>query len=94
MLPADVRLFTHILSDPVNIVSQRDTISVSPPQLRPRDIFVQITFVPLRTSTPSGTYQVSIGAYQEGDQRRLDVLHQGVSQGTRLFLSNFVIQVE
>lgn len=92
-LPSDVRLFTHILSDPVNIVAQRDTISVSPAQLRNRDIFVQITFVPLRSSTPSGDYQVSIGAYQDSDKRRLDVLNEGIPQGTRLFLSNYAIKV-
>lgn len=93
VIPADVRLFTHILSDPVNIVSQRDTISVSPPQLQPRDVFVQITFVPLRPSTPSGDYQVSIGAYQDSDKRRLEVLSQGLSQGTRLFLRNHAVKV-
>lgn len=93
VIPADVRLFTHILSDPVNIASQRDTISVSPPQLRPRDIFVQITFVPLRASTPSGDYQVSIGAYQDSDKNRLVVLDNGQPRGTRLFLSNQVVRV-
>jgi hypothetical protein len=80
-------LFTHILSDPAAIIAQSDTISVLASQLLPRDIFIQITFVPLPDSTPDGNYEVSIGAYQESDDMRLPVIDKTQQErGTRLFL--------
>jgi hypothetical protein len=86
--PRDVRLFTHILSDPAAIIAQSDTISVLASQLLPRDIFIQITFVPLPDSTPDGNYEVSIGAYQESDDMRLPVIDKTQQErGTRLFLA-------
>jgi hypothetical protein len=91
--PPDIRLFTHILSDPAAIISQTDTISVLASHLRQRDIFIQITFVPLSRSTPDGSYAVSIGAYQDSDDRRLAVLSNGQERGTRLFLADHAITV-
>jgi hypothetical protein len=93
MPPPDLRLFTHILSDPAAIISQRDTISVDPRQLESRDVFIQITFVRLPTSTPDGQYQVSIGAYQSSDNMRLSVFDGDQPRGTRLFLTGQAISI-
>ncbi|MBZ0301429.1 MAG: glycosyltransferase family 39 protein [Anaerolineae bacterium] len=93
MLPPDVRLFTHILSDPAAIISQTDTLSVLASHLHRRDIFIQITFVPLPPSTPDGNYMISIGAYQQSDDQRLGVLSDGQERGTRLFLVDHGITV-
>jgi hypothetical protein len=92
--PPDIRLFTHVLSDPAAIISQTDTLSVLAAQLRPRDIFIQITFVALPASTPAGRYAISIGAYQQSDNMRLAVLEDNRTRGTRLFLAGNSITVE
>lgn len=92
--PPDIRLFTHILSDPVAIISQTDTISVLASHLHERDVVIQITFVRLPNSTPDGQYAVSIGAYQQSDNRRLAVLSDGRERGTRLFLTGKPVFVQ
>ncbi|MBZ0293381.1 MAG: glycosyltransferase family 39 protein [Anaerolineae bacterium] len=91
--PPDMRLFTHILSDPANIIAQTDTRSVLPGQLQERDIFIQITFVSLPLSTPPGDYAVSVGVYQDSDRMRMNVLDDDRPRGTRLFLNNHPIVV-
>ncbi len=91
-LPSDLSLFTHILFDSETIVSQTDTISVSPSRLRNRDVFIQVTFIPLPESLPAGTYQASTGAYEENESTRLNVLDSGQPRGTRLFISEIVVQ--
>ncbi len=85
-VPSDLRLFTHILSDPAAIVAQNDTISVNVSQLQNRDVFIQITFVPLPYSIPAGIYDVSIGAFRDGDKGRLAVMDGDQERGTRLFI--------
>lgn len=87
-LPADLRLFTHILSDPsVPPVAQTDILSVDPAQLQNRDVLIQITYVPLSQRIPTGLYTVSTGAYQGGDKQRMEVLGEnGTGVSSRLFL--------
>jgi hypothetical protein len=85
--PPDLQLFTHILRDPVSIAAQRDMISVDPRQLQGRDVFVQITRVPIPETSSTGEYIVSVGAYQESTGERLTVFdRQQVARGDRLFL--------
>jgi hypothetical protein len=85
-LPPDLRLFTHLLSDPAAIISQQDTISVVPAQLEPRDIFIQISFLTLPSLTPNGQYEMSIGAYQRSDNMRLMAFDGDQPRGSRVFL--------
>ncbi len=85
-IPPDLRLFTHVLSDPAVIVAQNDIISVDVRQLQTRDVFIQITYVPLPYSIPTGTYDVSIGAFRDGDKGRLAVMDGDQERGTRLFI--------
>jgi hypothetical protein len=88
VVPPDLRLFTHVLFDPASITAQTDLISVDPSKLQNRDVFVQVTYVPLPSSTPDGTYYVSVGAYQASteEKARLLVLDNGQPRGNRLFL--------
>ncbi len=92
-VPPDLRLFTHVLSDPVAIAAQNDTISVDVSQLGPRDVFIQITFVPLPLQTLPGVYQISVGAYTEANDERLPVMDRETDQprGNRLFLGQITI---
>ncbi len=86
-LPPDMRLFTHILSDPANIIAQTDTRSFLPGQMRERDVFIQIMFLVLPRSATGGEYSMSIGAYQDSDRMRMVVLDESnIPRGTRLFL--------
>lgn len=91
-VPPDLRLFVHILADPAaSPVANFDTISVTPSRLRDRDVFVQITYVPLPETLPIGEYQVSVGAYQDSSNLRLAVLEDGTPRGDRLFLYTIVV---
>lgn len=92
VLPTDLRLFTHILSDPLTRAAQNDTISVDVNQLQARDVFIQITFVPLPLTIPEGQYSISIGAYRVENGVRMGVLDGDLPRGTRLFLGQINIR--
>jgi 4-amino-4-deoxy-L-arabinose transferase-like glycosyltransferase len=86
-VPRDLRLFVHVLADPgARPPANRDIINLSSRNLRNRDVFVQVTRVPLPESLPPGEYQISTGAYQDTSDQRLSVLADGEPRGTRLFL--------
>ncbi len=92
-VPPDLRLFTHILSDASTPPdAQSDPISVLPEQLRPRDIFIQVTYVQLPRRIALRTYSVSVGAYQDSTDTRLPVFEGDQPHGTRLFLGQITVQ--
>lgn len=89
-LPSDLTLFTHILSDPVTIVANRDVIHVNPSRLQERDVFVQVTQVQLLQTPPplAGEYFISVGAYRQSvsPNERLPALQHDKHFGDRIFL--------
>ncbi|MEZ4669992.1 MAG: glycosyltransferase family 39 protein [Anaerolineae bacterium] len=92
-VPPDLRFFTHILADPAaSPTVQNDTISVNVSQLQPRDIFVQIMFLPLPPSILVGEYGVSIGASTAANDSRLPVMDGEQVRGDRLFLGSITVQ--
>jgi 4-amino-4-deoxy-L-arabinose transferase-like glycosyltransferase len=93
-LPRDLRLFSHLLADPsLPPIAQNDLISVAPNQLTNRDVVLQVMYVPLSGLIPPGTYTVSTGAYQDSDQRRMDVLDENGSPiASRLFLYDITVR--
>lgn len=92
VIPPDLRLFTHILSDPTNVVAQSDPISVLPVQLQPRDIFIQVTYIQLPRRILNATYSISVGAYPESTGIRLPVFDGDQPRGARLFLGQITVQ--
>lgn len=92
VLPPDLRLFAHVLSDPAAIVAQADGIGIVPAQLRPRDVFVQIIFIQLPATLPPGEYRVSIGAYEAGSRARLAVYDGIEPRGSRLFTGTITVE--
>jgi 4-amino-4-deoxy-L-arabinose transferase-like glycosyltransferase len=91
-IPDDLIFFTHILSDPVTVADNRDLIAVDQSLLRERDVFVQVTSIQLQDTILDGTYQISIGAYQQETGARLPVFDENqVRQGDRLILYNIRI---
>ncbi|MCC6801337.1 MAG: phospholipid carrier-dependent glycosyltransferase [Anaerolineae bacterium] len=92
VVPPDLRLFTHILSDPTNIVAQNDPSSVVASQLLPRDIFIQVTYVQLPRRILEGTYSLSVGAYPESTGIRLPVFQGDQPRGARLFVGQITVQ--
>lgn len=90
-VPPNLRLFTHVLPDPASIAAQTDTISVNVGALDNRDIFIQVTFVPLPASMPGGVYNVSIGAYDASNSIRMSVLDNEHERGTRLFVGQITV---
>jgi 4-amino-4-deoxy-L-arabinose transferase-like glycosyltransferase len=93
IVPADLRLFTHLQADPgAAPAAQTDAISVLAEQLRPRDVFVQVTFVPLPRTMPTGSYSISVGAYESNTGMRLNVFDSDQPRGTRLFIGQVAVQ--
>ena len=82
----DLLLFTHIMSDPVSMVANRDIITADPRRLQPRDLFVQITDVPLSPYSAPGEYRIELGAYRSFTGERQPVLVDGVPSGNRIFI--------
>lgn len=86
-VPSDLRLFSHLLIDPSTIAAQSDTLSVLPARLQPRDIFIQMMFIRIPARMQDGSYPVSIGAYEDLSDIRLQVFDsENQPRGTRLFL--------
>ncbi len=87
-LPPDLTLFTHLLSDPTSHTASRDVIYVNPRLLRDRDVFIQITQIPLHAEVLTGEHFLSVGAYRQAteEQERLPVLAQDQTRGDRIFL--------
>ncbi|GAB4568764.1 MAG: hypothetical protein Kow0077_00180 [Anaerolineae bacterium] len=85
-VPPDLRIFTHVLSDPAAIVTQSSVINVWPTTLQNRDIFIQVSYVTLPESVPAGQYDLSIGAYRATSGLRLPVFDGQRVRGDRLFL--------
>ncbi len=92
-VPNDLTLFTHLLADPAaRPPANTDVIHVNPRYLRDRDVFIQVTTVPLPSALPSGAYQVSIGGYQNVNDERLNVLIDAQPSATRLFLNTITVE--
>jgi hypothetical protein len=87
-----LRLFTHILTDQTFPAAQSDPISVVPDDLRPRDIFIQVTYIQLPRTMPRDTYTISIGAYESNTSMRLPVFRGDHPNGARLFLGQITVQ--
>ena len=89
-LPSDLTLFTHILSDPVTPIANRDVIHVDPARMQERDVFVQVTQIQLlQTPSPlAGEYFISVGAYRQSvsPNERLPALQNDERFGDRIFL--------
>jgi hypothetical protein len=94
IVPPDLRLFTHLLSDPQTIAAQSDTLSALSTQLQPRDIFVQIMVIRIPQVLQPGNYRVSVGAYEDYSDTRLNVFDGDQERGTRLFLDEIEVAGE
>ena len=92
VVPADLTLFTHILSDPVTLINGRDVIGVNPARLRDRDVFIQVTSVPLPETALAGEYFVSVGAYRQTVTERLSAYKDDQPYGDRIFLYSIEVQ--
>ncbi|MBN2472517.1 MAG: glycosyltransferase family 39 protein [Anaerolineae bacterium] len=90
-VPRDLRIFTHVLSDPAAIVAQSSVINVWSPTLRSRDIFMQVSYIALPESVPTGQYDLSIGAYQATSGLRLPIFDGDRVRGDRLFLYQITV---
>lgn len=92
LVPSDLLVFTHLLSDPLFPVAQRDTIYIDPSELRERDIYLHNANLPLQATIDSGEYVVSVGVYQDSTDDRLPVfIEDGIIQGNRIFLYQLTI---
>ena len=85
-IPPDLTLFTHVLSDPVTLFANRDVISVNPERLQERDVFIQVTQIPLSDTALPIEYFISMGAYGQSSDKRLSALLDDQPHGDRIFL--------
>jgi len=92
VVPADLQLFIHVQSDPgATPVAQTDTLNVLPDTLQPRDVVLQVTYVPLPWTIPGGTYSLSVGAYEDNRDVRLPVFDGDEERGNRLFIGEISV---
>jgi len=85
--PPDLRLFTHILADPgARPVAQTDPRSIRPDRMVARDIWLQVSYIQLPFALRTGTYSISIGAYEDNTDTRLTVFEGEQARGTRVFI--------
>ncbi len=92
LVPSDLLVFTHLLSDPLFPVAQVDTIYIDPTELMERDIYLHNANLPLQATIESGDYVVSVGIYQSSSDDRLPVfIDDGIIQGNRIFLYQLTI---
>ncbi|MDZ4770941.1 MAG: glycosyltransferase family 39 protein [Chloroflexota bacterium] len=92
VVPPDLSFFTHIQNDPAaRPAAQRDTMTVLPRLLEPRDVLIQVSYIDLPFALPEGPYSVSVGAYEGGTGRRLVAFVDDAPRGTRLYLGGFTV---
>ncbi len=91
LLPPDLQMFVHVLSDPTVIAVQWDNITVIPAQLQPRDVLIQVAYMQLPYQMPEGSYRISVGAYSETDDNRIQIYDGDSPRGTRLFLGQITV---
>lgn len=92
LLPPDLQMFVHVLSDPTVIAVQWDNISAIPAQLQPRDVLIQVSYMQLPYQMPESNYRISVGAYTETDDNRILIYDGDSPRGTRLFLGQITVQ--
>lgn len=94
LVPSDLLIFTHILSDPSTIAANRDSIAVNPSQLQERDVYLHIADIPLAENEQAGNYVISVGVYQESSDERLPVFGENNEvHGYRIFLYSISIEL-
>lgn len=92
LVPSDLLVFTHVLSDPIFPAAQVDTIYIDPTQLRERDIYLHNANIQLQPTIETGEYVISVGAYQSTSDERLPVfIDESATQGNRIFLYQITI---
>lgn len=93
LIPSDLLVFTHILSDPVFPAAQIDTIYANPRHLRERDVYLHDASVDLPIRIETGNYVISVGVYQGTSSERLPVfVNRSETQGNRIFLYSITIE--
>ncbi len=91
-VPTDLTVFIHVQSDPAaRPAAQTDTLSVLAETLQPRDVFLQVTTIPLPLTIPPGTYSLSTGAYERNTGMRLPVYDGDAERGDRLFIGEISV---
>jgi hypothetical protein len=91
-VPTDLTVFIHVQSDPAaRPAAQTDTLSVLAETLQPRDVFLQVTTIPLPLTIPAGTYSLSTGAYERNTGMRLPVYDGDAARGDRLFIGDITV---
>jgi 4-amino-4-deoxy-L-arabinose transferase-like glycosyltransferase len=85
-LPAQLALFTHLLDESGEIVTQQDRLALTSASLRPGDLFVQRHQLTVPPDLAPGSYPVTIGLYRLPDGTRLGIAQDGQGRGDRLWL--------
>lgn len=94
LLPSDLLVFTHLLSDPIFPAAQIDAIYIDPTQLAERDIYLHNADIQLQPTIETGEYVISVGVYQSTSDERLAVfLDESETQGNRIFLYQVTIDL-
>ncbi len=85
--PADLVLFTHLLSEEGAPLAQADRLDVPSDQWQPGDVFVELHEINLPAALEGGEYRLGVGIYPEKAwQQRLPLEIDDAPAGDTLFL--------
>ena len=89
--PPKLTLFAHLLSNPVVVIAQTDSLGVDIGTLQVRDIFLQHSMIQTREGMTPGAYALSVGLYFPDTGQRLPAFVNGSVKADRLFLKTITV---
>jgi len=89
--PPEMRIFAHLLGNPVIVIAQQDGLGAEINTLQVRDVFLQYSMIQTPGGMADGLYPLSVGLYLPSTNRRLNAFENGQPRATRLFLERIQI---
>ncbi len=90
--PAELNLFAHLLSSPVVIIAQSDSLGADIRTLQVRDLFLQHSLIQTPPGMMPGSYVLSVGLYLPSTHQRLPAFANGLVKADRLFLAPMTVE--
>jgi len=89
--PPQIKMFTHLLGNPVVVLAQNDSLGVKISSLRVRDVFLEYSVVQVPGEVRAGSYVLSVGMYDPITQARLPAFQDGNYRADRLYLQSITV---
>jgi 4-amino-4-deoxy-L-arabinose transferase-like glycosyltransferase len=84
--PPELRIFAHLLGNPVVVMAQADNLGPRIDTLQTRDVFLQYSMIQTPGRMAPGYYPLSVGLYNPTTSERLQAYQNGEARANRIFL--------